>query len=228
VTIVSKERLARSGGAALSALFTAFSRLRPAEKPLHPRGRVVDARLARTGAAAPFGVAWLDEPGAEDVVVRFSRGVGLPSGLPDVLGMAVRIPTVTGFADLLFSTTGRGRVTRFLMVPRRRYAPAWYGTLMPYRSAAGPVLLAAAARPLGQRITVELLAARPRGAWQPFASFSAAAPDVHTSDRAITFEPMAHFPPGLEPYQWVANLREGAYAAARRARGDRRRPGRVA
>jgi hypothetical protein len=44
----------------------------------------------------------------------------------------------------------------------------------------------------------------------------------------MTFDPMAHFLPGLEPYEWVAHLREGAYAAARRARGDRRRPGNVA
>src|SRR5689334_10281760 len=127
------QRLARAGGAALSAAFAGGSRLRAAEKPLHPRGRVVDARLTRAGVTHPLGVPWLDEPGTDDVVVRFSRGLGLPRGWPDVLGMAVRVPTAAGFADLLYSTTGRGRVTRFLLLLRRRYVPAWYGTLMPYR-----------------------------------------------------------------------------------------------
>jgi hypothetical protein len=223
----STQRFAGMGGAVLEAIFAVFSRLRPAAKPLHSRGSVMQARIVRTGLSQPVGVPWLDEAGADDLVVRFSRGVGLPPRLPDILGMAIRVDPGGRFADLLFSTTGRGRRSRFILIPRRRYAPAFYGTLMPYRSPSGPVLLGASARAHADGVGVELFVAAPRDPWRSFGSFTVPSAPVRGQDRPVTFDPVAHYVPGLEPYDWVRKLREGAYAAARRARGDRRRPAAV-
>ena len=46
---------------------------------MHPRGAVFDAVLDRTGSEPPWGVPWLDVTAHDDVVVRLSRGAGLPA-----------------------------------------------------------------------------------------------------------------------------------------------------
>jgi hypothetical protein len=50
------------------------------------------------------------------VLVRFSRGAGLPDALPDVLGIAIRIPDADGAGhpqDLMLSTGGGSPWTPF-------------------------------------------------------------------------------------------------------------------
>ena len=88
-------RYASAGGGALLASATgALASVRRAAKPLHPDGEVVAGRLHRRGAGAGAprtGVPWLDEPGEDDVEVRRSRAIGLPSWLPDIHGLAVRV-----------------------------------------------------------------------------------------------------------------------------------------
>ena len=54
--------------------------------------------LISAAAGPALGVAWLDEPGADDVVVRLSRGGGLPAWCPDVHGLALRHPMAAGVA----------------------------------------------------------------------------------------------------------------------------------
>ena len=117
---------------------------RPAAKPLHPEGVVTSGTLRRFGAAETVDAAWLDEPGTDRVLVRQSRAVGLPSGLPDIFGLALRVPTPDGgHGDLLLASTGLGRLTRFTLTvsrsPRRRPLT----TLLPYRTPCGPVLISA-------------------------------------------------------------------------------------
>lgn len=65
-------------GRLLTGLVSGTGRIRPATKPLHPRGDV-------------------------EVVVRRSRGAGLPALWPDVNGLTVRVPTrdVGAAGDLL-------------------------------------------------------------------------------------------------------------------------------
>ncbi|CCG05423.1 hypothetical protein [Blastococcus saxobsidens] len=112
-------------------------------KPIHPRGVVLDAVLERHGGRPSFGVPWLDAVGTDDVVVRMSRGAGFPAPLPDVLGLAIRMPGDDGTpVDILLSTTGRGPITRLIPVPRSG-AAVTYSSIMAYRSAAGPVRIAA-------------------------------------------------------------------------------------
>jgi len=125
-------------GRAVAVPVAALARARGG-KPMHPRGVVFDALLERRGLAT--GIDWLDAIGADDVVVRLSRGAGLPPRWPDLLGFALRLPGERP-VDLLLSSTGSGRWTRRVPVLRREAATG-YGSIMAYRSAAGPVRLAA-------------------------------------------------------------------------------------
>src|SRR5689334_13350477 len=99
-------RAASSAGGRVLRAATGVVAARPAAKPLHPRGSVVTGTLHRFGADAKAGVAWLDQPGDDRVLVRRSRAIGLPSPAPDVFGLAVRVPTDGGYGDLLFASTG--------------------------------------------------------------------------------------------------------------------------
>ncbi len=220
---VPAHRLARTAGTAIAPAFALGARLRRA-KPLHPRGVVLDATVHRRGSRRAWGAAWLDEPGTDAALVRFSRAVGLPRPLPDVMGLALRFATDDGTHDLLLATTGLGRATRWLLLPRRRADRVPYTSLVPYRSARCLVLLAAVPVPGGGRPgddrVFALHAAAPARPWEPFAELR-----VHgwpgRGDDPVAFDPVRHPLPGLAVPPAVAGLREPAYAAARRGRGVR-------
>jgi hypothetical protein len=53
-----------------------------------------------------WGVPWLDDPGTDVGIVRFSRAAGLPAPVPDVLGLALRLGAAGRQHDLLLATTG--------------------------------------------------------------------------------------------------------------------------
>src|SRR4051812_46473168 len=163
--------LSVGAGQALGALFGAVARVRGGPvRALHPRGEVRQAMLRRRPGATRSGVAWLDDVGDERVQVRLSRSVGLPTRLPDILGMAVRVP-VAGRreGDLLLATTGSGSLGRFVLRPARDPLGAAYTTLLPYRTPSGPLLLAAF--PVTSAPPVFQLAwARGTGSWNAFAT----------------------------------------------------------
>ncbi|WP_019145153.1 hypothetical protein [Aeromicrobium massiliense] len=210
---------AGGAGAVLAGVFGAWARFRG--KPLHPDGGVRQGRLEREGSTTRTGVPWIDEPGTDDCLVRFSRASGVPAPLPDVHGIALRVPRRDGgHGDVLVSTTGTGRLTRFLLVATRETTGAAHTTLVPYRTPTGPLLLAFFPR---DEETFRLAHARPRGMWTPFATLHVAGPASTVDDEEIAFDPMTNRLPGLEQYPWVAKLREGAYRASRRARHDDRK-----
>ena len=209
-----RHALAGLGGAALAGATRVVAAAREAAKPLHPTGAVMPARLTRSGARPPTGVPWLDEPGTDEVLVRESRAVGLPGGVPDIFGLAVRVPLDGGRqGDLLFASTGLGRVGRFVLTP------AWtpYGrpmtTLLPYRTPRGPLLLAATA---AGDTELELSCATPGGAWRSFGHLTLSR--TAGADPLVSFDPLLNTVPGLENYDWVRRLREPAYWTARRSR----------
>lgn len=220
------ERAATAGGAVLRVVFAGVARVRPAPKPLHPRGSVVAGTVLRHGLVTPVGVPWLDRQGEDEVLVRLAPGGGLPPPLPDVQGMAIRISTRGEHAaDLLLASTGLSALGRFVLLPRRDAVHVPYGTLLPYRSPTGPLLLAA--RPLEAAATGELrfdlLVARPLGSWHRFATLLLPPEATHRPDELVSFDPVLNALPGLEFPAWVARLREGAYAAARDERRRRTR-----
>ena len=227
IPTTTASRVAAVPGAALSVLFGAAARLRPAAKPLHPHGSLLPATVQREGLTHAVGVPWIDEAGRDEVTVRLSRSLGLPEQLPDVHGLALRVPLRDSHADLLLATTGRGRLTRFVFRPGLQ--PSAYTSLLPYRTATGPLLLAAF--PVGTGgVDFDLACASPQGAWRTFARLHVGVEDSEKGtaglerrgpDPTVSFDPILNQLPGLRPYAWVATLREGAYAAARRARGSR-------
>jgi len=212
--------LPRTAGAVLAAVSGRVARLRGA-KPVHPRGSVVRATLRRTGAARPWGSPWLDEPGEDAAVVRLSRSIGLPAPLPDVLGLALRTTGADGDHDLLLSTTGSGRLTRFLLAPRRSAAGARYGSVLPARSPRGLVVLAAVPVAGGGGARLRLLAATPTGKEEPFGELLLHGP-LDGPDADLAFDPVLNPLPGLAVPAALAALRGPAYAAARRATGRER------
>jgi hypothetical protein len=211
------DTLASSGGAVLGGLFSVAARIRPTAKPLHPRGKLLRADVTRTGLDAVTGVPWLDEPGDDQALVRVSRAIGLPDRLPDVRGLAVRVFTADGgFGDLLLATTGVGRSTRYLLLPRTS-AQRPHTTLLPYRTPGGPLLLGAL--PTSSPARFDLVCASPRGSWRRFGSLRiGTSPTEPDPDPLMAFDPMLNTLRGLTPYEWVRHLRERAYAAARDSR----------
>jgi hypothetical protein len=207
-----------ASGAVLAATTRTLAALRPAPKPLHPRGDVVRGRLFRHGARPATGVAWLDEEGRDDVLVRRSKAIGLPGSAPDIHGLAVRVPLADGgHGDLLFATTGWGRLTRFVLTASREPFGRPMTTLLPYDTVAGPVLLGA--RATGEE-TIEIAVATYDGDWTAFADLRLS--KLPGEDRAISFDPVRNRIPGLEQYGVVERMREPAYRTARASRSGGR------
>jgi hypothetical protein len=198
-------------------------------KPMHPRGAVFEAVLERDGSPDGWGVPWLDARATDEALVRFSRGAGLPAPLPDLLGLAVRLPTDGAPVDLLLTTTGAGPLSRLVPVPRRDTA-AVYSSIMGYRSDAGSLRLAAFPEadevpsdpePLARAVSRDglrftLAAARGPGPWRRFARLSLRDP-LPSLDPDIRFDAVQHPPPGLVPDGPMARFRAPAYARARAA-----------
>ncbi|MGY1830506.1 phosphodiesterase [Geodermatophilus sp. SYSU D01180] len=220
--------LARLAGRLAAVPLGALARRRRG-KPMHPRGAVVAAVLERTGVPGAWGVPWLEGPAREAAVVRLSRGAGLPAPLPDVLGLAVRLPDAGRPVDLLLSSTGSGRWTRFLPVPRADAATT-YSSIMGYRSAAGTLRLAAVpdgpedlpsdpapAAAAAPGTAFRLLVARGAGEWVPFARLTLGDP-AGDLDPDLRFDAVRNPPPGLLADGPIARFRAPAYAAAREGR----------
>ncbi|MCW2831172.1 MAG: hypothetical protein JWP31_1864, partial [Aeromicrobium sp.] len=164
------DALAVVPGQVLRGLFGLVGAVRPAPKPLHPAGTLRPVTIRRHGLpdGRRTGVPWIDEPGVTSAMARFSRATGLPPSLPDVYGLAVRVPTDGGHGDILLATTGLGAVTRFVLAPAGGPSSRAYTTLLPYRTASGPALLAAVPRS-GDPQRYDLAYARPSGPWCTFA-----------------------------------------------------------
>ncbi len=233
----------------VGAAFYAAGRLRRGRrKPLHPDGAVLPGTLHRDGAPSTWGTPWLDATGDHEATVRLSRSAGLPSPLPDILGLAIRVRVDGRDADLLLSTTGRGRAGRFLLQPRADPGRGFYTTLLPYRSGRGPVLIAAEGEPprplptdpagvadhlTAQPMRFTLSCAAPGGPWERFGTLDVGVPEGLADsggsskppgsgasvDAAISFDPVQNPLPGLQMYDGVARIRARAYASARRSRG---------
>jgi len=209
-----------AAGSVLSGIFAIAAKLRPTRKPLHPRGELLSGTIRRAGLAPEVGVRWIDEPGTDDVQVRLSRAIGLPSGWPDIFGLAIRVPTgPNSHGDVLFATTGRTVLGRFVLLPGRSPTAGTYSTLIPYRTAEGSLLLSA--WPHGDD-SFTLACARPAGSWRTFGQLSLEARPSGdlggVQDVGPSFDPVLNQVPGLAYYPWAARIREGSYRAARQSR----------
>jgi hypothetical protein len=181
-------------------------------RAFHPCGRWFEGTVTTTfDPALPLPV------GEVDVVGRLSKGAGTPGGLPDVLGVAFRLP---GPWDVLLSTS----LTRVLPRPARTWSSVRYGCLTPFRWRDRLVWLAAvpdrcrtgsaalADLPAELGFTLEL-----GGPWRPVGRLVVRPLDVDRDMPAL--DPVRNRPPGVDLAPAVlARARERAYRGSRRGR----------
>ena len=217
-------------GTAFAAAFKALKLLRP-DRPIHPAGVALRGTVDRKPGDTASGIQWIDSPGSNPVSARLSRSIGLPAGWPDILGLAFRITTETGPADVLLASTPMSWPGRLLLTAHRDAGSTTFTSLMPYQGAKGPVLLAVRSEPAGRRLpatpeafrralgagswTLVLYHARPTGPWNRAGTLSLSL-DPDKSDTATRFDPVLRTLPGARTYRWASRLRRPSYAAARR------------
>ncbi|WP_257226346.1 hypothetical protein [Rhodococcus opacus] len=216
--------------------FRIAAALRGGARVFHPRG------LVATGHIELHTRWWTLESGTTtNVVARLSGGVGTPTGVPDVLGLALKIPLdpLDSEWDLLLASSGTSAARPATSTPDgvrpARPAPTW----CPHRStnrasgcctgrrpnsprgAGAPVLPlreSIAVAPLRFRLELVSVTGSPVPAGQVTLTRVQELPD----DAQPIFDPVLHCPPwlALRP-AWLAGVRVGAYRGSRRGRGDR-------
>lgn len=247
---IGTSSVAGVAGLAFALIFKALKVVRP-ERPIHPKGTLLTGELTKDGLGTgnpqrgePSGVPWIDLPGKHEVTARYSRSLGLPAPLPDILGLAVRIEDDGGPADVLFATTGWSWPARFALLPRRSPGKGTFTTLMPYKGARGPVLLGLTTEspdtaPLGTASSgttssgtapatersaddwvLAMHYARPSGPWIRFGTLSLR-PASDRGDTGLRFDPVLNPLKSAGTYPWTRRLRAPAYGTARQPSGRR-------
>ncbi|MDF9750437.1 hypothetical protein [Arthrobacter sp. ES3-54] len=224
-----KASVSGTAGLAFAAVFKALKVVRP-DRPIHPAGVALTGVIERRPGSTRSGISWIDSPGSDPVSARFSRSLGLPPGWPDILGLALRIPTETGPADVLLASTAVSRPGRLILTAHRYASNGKLTSLMPYKGSKGPVLLAAVPQATGQGLpatpdafrqalatatwTLGLYHARLTGPWNRFGTLVLTL-DPGNADVRTRFDPLSNPLPGAGTYEWTRRLRRPSYQAAR-------------
>ena len=107
-------------------------------KAVHPDGVVHAARLEVHGAAhAPRMSLLLGTAGEHPAVMRFSRSLGVPRPIPDLLGVSLRVPDAYGAGrhqDFMLVSSIDLPVLHHVFVPARDVQQRPYSSSLPYRA----------------------------------------------------------------------------------------------
>jgi pimeloyl-ACP methyl ester carboxylesterase len=202
-------------GYGFGSLFAALAAVRHA-KGLHPYGPAFSARVVIDGApSAPAGSTLLSEPGAHEAILRFSRALGLPAPLPDLLGVGVRV--LDAYApgrhqDILCTSTVDRPLVRRIFLPARGFGARPYSSGVSYRAG-------------GETFRLGVVPAADRTLWLacsaggPFerigrVEVGARLPEAAEALRMHPFNCGG----GLEPVGFVNRLRDYAYPLSQAAR----------
>lgn len=121
----------------IGAVLAALAAIRRG-KAFHPEGVVYEGRLVTFGAAvAPRGATLLSQAGEHRAVIRFSRAVGLPRPIPDLLGLSMRLPNVYGTGrhqDFLLVTSADYPLLHHIFLPAVDAQQRPYTSSLPYRA----------------------------------------------------------------------------------------------
>ncbi|MFI0187017.1 phosphodiesterase [Streptomyces sp. NPDC017082] len=233
----SVTRAGRRETGGVEAAFRLLGRLRRAPA-LHPDGLTCAAELEVLPGGACWGVPWLAAPGRFTATVRLSRAAGLPRRLPDGLGLAVRVDEADGpgrALDLLLTSSGRGRATRRLPLPRADALGGPYSSLLSYRVGGRPRVLAAFPRRVSQApvhgdpaslaralgagpLVFDLCAEAPDRTWRPFAVLTVRTPLPVPPRRSADFDIYARDARKFTPGPTLAAIRRAAYRGSRAGR----------
>ena len=197
----------------------------------HPNGVLAEGILERT---APTGDGLPMQ--SCDVIGRVSKGVGLPGTLPDVAGLAWRIPppqdlrSCTPWDVLLASTAVR---SRFILAPVRSWSGTNFSSLMPLRfegtawwvrarlatkiDEPGLALDTIANQIDSGGIEFDIEQATRTGVFQPLARLTLRHIDPSCDD--IGFDPILHSDDDVQlAPNWLADFRRAAYRRSREGR----------
>jgi hypothetical protein len=192
-------------------------------RPIHSVGTVLPGTLV-IDAHGTTGSVLFDTAGKTSLVARLSRSASWPVELPDIIGLALRIPgggPHGGPADLLFASTGTGRLTRYLLQLRTSAAAGPLTTMFPLAGPAGNIVFRLDPEPHHH---YRLSYSRNSGSWQALGRVSLEPPreplqrssrDAGPDDARLRFRPVAHPPAGLATPTWFRAARSPAYGMAR-------------
>jgi hypothetical protein len=198
----------------------------------HPLGVLASGRIERI--AGP-GVGLPVE--STEVLARVSKAVGVPGGLPDLIGLAWRMPPHAGAEtpwDVLMVSAGSGVLTRCALRPTLSWAGTTLSTLMPMRredgwwwvkaemvTDVGSGLSLDTVREAidGGGVVFDVQQAHGTGPFEPLARLSLTTTIPTDQDHDVSFDPTRNTTDGvgLGP-AWLSNLRERAYLRSRRGR----------
>ena len=126
-------------------------------KAVHPHGAVHRARLAIDGAPhAPRASDLLSRPGEWTAVVRFSRSLGLPRPLPDLLGASLRVLDAYGegrHQDVLLVSSVARPALHHVFVPAGDVQQRPYSCALPYRAGEDRFLIGLMPDPSSPRVS---------------------------------------------------------------------------
>ena len=238
--------LGEVAGLSIGAVLAALAAVRRG-KAFHRDGVVHDARLAITGAAAaPQAAQLLSRRGEHRAIVRFSRAVGLPRPIPDLLGLSLRVPHAYGHdrhQDLLLVTSADYPLLHHIFLPALDVQQRPYTSSLPYR-ACGELFLVGALprrespRPDGRddfdrlhiaastgRLEFDLAVAPVAGRFRPVGSLRIGrrlGPELD----ALRFNPW-NTGGGMQPAGWLNHARDPAYKLSQRTWRRLRRHGAI-
>lgn len=214
-------------------------------KAVHPHGAVYQARLVVPHHDGPLGRTELFGTAvSRPALVRFSRSLGLPRPLPDLLGMSVRVLDAYGTGlhqDFLMVTSVDAPVVHHLFVPAADVQQRPYSSSLPYRAGDRTVLVGAVPRADSPRfengnelerlaaaaatgaLVFDLAVAEPWGRFRPVAELRVGDPLPPEAD-ALRFNPW-NSGGGLELTGLLNRLRDIAYPLSQRAWGRAGRAG---
>ena len=236
-----------AGGVALGVVLAAVAGVRRG-KAVHPAGAVHRAELKVSGSPhAPRGSSLLATPGRHPAIVRFSRSVGMPRPLPDLLGMSLRVLDCYGLdahQDLLMVTSADHPLGHFVFLPAADVWQRPYSSSLPYRAGADRFLIGAlpefaGPRPDGEQelerlngaaargsLRFQLAVAAVRGRFRSLATLQVGARLSPALD-ALRFNPW-NTGGGLEPAGWLNETRRRSYSLSQAAWARTRHKGRQA
>lgn len=191
----------------------------------HPNGVLARGHLERT-APAGRGLPLY----SCDVVGRLSKGIGTPDSVPDIAGLAWRLPPqLSGTPwDVLLASTLAGN--RFVLWPANSWTGITFSSVMPLRFEGALWWLRArlttdfdgAGLSLGSvnqqlergGVEFDIEQSRASGEFEPVARLSLQQKLPHGRD--VSFDPALHEADGVRLVPtWLADIRRGAYHGSR-------------
>ncbi len=229
---------------ATAGLFGALSRIRGA-RFVHPRGIAYDGtmRVFEPSEAYP-DVPLFAKPGEHRAIVRFSRSAGLPEGVPDLLGLTIRIVDAHGrgrHQDFPLISASPSRVGRFLLLPGvKGFFGQRFSSVTLYKVGASTRVVGASMlthpgsdgnallRPVRQLeataerkpLVFELLLAPPSGTWHSVAEVELTDRLPDEQSEGLRFNPW-NSGGGIRPTGPLMGLRRSAYVGSQKGRGAR-------